>query len=147
MPRAPITASDSRLSGRFDCPEPSPQPAVRRRRFRLLRAAVIAAVWTSLALVVLLLWFARDLPRPDSALDAARRPSLTLRDDTGRVFASFGDVVGEPLRLNDLPPWVPEAAVAIEDRRFWHEPGIDPVGLARAALTDIVRRRIVQGGS
>ncbi len=120
---------------------------VRRRRFRLLRAAVIATIWTSLTLVVLLLWFARDLPRPDSALDAARRPSLTLRDDTGRVFASFGDVVGEPLYLSDLPPYVPEAVVAIEDRRFWHEPGIDPVGIARAALTDIVRLRIVQGGS
>jgi len=147
MPRGPITASDSRLTGRFAYPEPSPQPAVRRRRFRLLRTAVIAVIWGSFVLAVLLLWFARDLPRPDSALDAARRPSLTLRDDTGRVFASFGDVVGEPLRLNDLPPWVPEAAVAIEDRRFWHEPGIDPVGIARAALTDIVRLRIAQGGS
>jgi penicillin-binding protein 1A len=147
MPRAPVTASDSQLSGRFTYPEPSPQAVVRRRRFRLLRAAAIAAIWTSLALVVLLLWFARDLPRPDSALDAARRPSLTLRDGTGRVFASFGDVVGEPLRLSDLPPWVPEAAVAIEDRRFWYEPGIDPVGMARAALTDVVRMRIVQGGS
>jgi len=147
MPRAPFSASESRLTGRFAYPETSPQPVVRRRRFRLLRAAVIAAIWGSLVLAVLLLWFARDLPRPDSALDAARRPSLTLRDDTGRVFASFGDVVGEPLRLNDLPPWVPEAVVAIEDRRFWHEPGIDPVGIARAALTDIARLRIVQGGS
>ncbi len=147
MPRAPVTAPESRISGRFAYPEPSPPPVVRRRRFRLLRAAVIVTIWTSLALVVVLLWFARDLPRPDSALDAARRPSLTLRDDTGRVFASFGDVMGDPLHLTDLPPYVPEAVVAIEDRRFWHEPGIDPVGIARAALTDIVRLRIVQGGS
>ena len=147
MPRGPITASDSRPSGRLAYPEPSTQPVARRRRFRLLRSAVIAAIWGSLVLTVLLLWFARDLPRPNSPLDTARRPSLTLRDDSGRVFASFGDVVGEPLRLNDLPPWVPEAVVAIEDRRFWHEPGIDPVGIARAALTDIVRLRIVQGGS
>ena len=52
----------------------------------------------------MLLWFARDLPRPESALDAARRPSLTLEDRTGHVFATFGDVVGDPLRLTDLPP-------------------------------------------
>jgi penicillin-binding protein 1A len=120
---------------------------VRRRRFRLLSAAVIATIWGSLLLVVLLLWFARDLPRPESALDAARRPSLTLLDATGRVFARFGDVVGEPLHLADLPPYVPDAVVAIEDHRFWHEPGIDPVGIARAALTDITHLRIVQGGS
>ncbi len=101
----------------------------------------------TLALAAVLLWFARDLPRPDSALDAARRPSLTLDDSRGRVLATFGDVVGEPMRLADLPRYVPEAAVAIEDRRFWHEPGIDPIGMARAALTDIMRGRIAQGGS
>ena len=87
------------------------------------------ARWRSAAL---LLWFARDLPRPEAALDAVRRPSLTLEDRAGRVFATFGDVVGEPLRLADLPPYLPAAAVAVEDRRFWHHPGIDPIGLGRA---------------
>ena len=100
-----------------------------------------------LAAGVLLLWFARDLPRPEAALDASRRPSLTLEDRTGHVFASFGDVVGDPLRLSDMPAYLPAAAVAIEDRRFWHHPGIDLVGLARAALTDLVARHVVQGGS
>ncbi len=145
MPRAPLTAPDHRIRGR---PVPAARPpAPVRRRFRLLRLAVIAAIWGALALATLLLWFARDLPRPESALDAARRPSLTLQDSSGRIFASFGDVVGESLRLPDLPPFVPEAAVAIEDHRFWHEPGIDPVGIARAILTNITHGRIVQGGS
>ena len=62
-----------------------------RRRFRLLRWAVIATIWGTLALGLVLLWFARDLPRPESALDATRRPSLTLEDRSGHVFASFGD--------------------------------------------------------
>ncbi|HSU06648.1 MAG TPA: PBP1A family penicillin-binding protein [Acetobacteraceae bacterium] len=123
----------------------APVPA--RRRFRLLRLGVIAAIWGVLALAVVLLWFARDLPRPDSALDAARRPSLTLQDASGRIFASFGDVVGESMRLSDLPPFVPGAVVAIEDHRFWHEPGIDPVGIARALVTNVMHRRVVQGGS
>jgi penicillin-binding protein 1A len=94
-----------------------------------------------------LLWFARDLPRPESALDAARRPSLLLQDRSGRVFASFGDVVGEPLRLRDLPPALPAAVVAVEDRRFWRHPGIDPLGLARAAWVNLTSGRVVQGGS
>ncbi len=51
----------------------------------------------------MLLWFTWDLPRPEAALDAARRPSLTLEDRTGQVFATFGDVVGDPLRLSDMP--------------------------------------------
>ena len=109
--------------------------------------AIIAAVWGALALAVVLLWFARDLPRPDAALDAARRPSLALEDRTGRVFATFGDIVGEPLRLSDMPPYLPAAAVAVEDRRFWHHPGIDPIGLARAVWVNLTSGRLVQGGS
>ena len=83
-----------------------------------------------------MLWYARDLPRPDSALDAVRRPSLTLQDRSGRVIATYGDLVGEPLQLKDFcRPYLPAAAiVAVEDRRFWHHPGIDPVGLGRAAV-------------
>ena len=119
----------------------------RRRRFRLLRYAIIAAVWGALALAVMLLWFARDLPRPEAALDAARRPSLTLEDRSGHVFATFGDLVGEPLRLSDMPRYLPAAAVAVEDRRFWHHPGIDPIGLARAVWVNLTSGRVVQGGS
>ena len=122
-------------------------PKRRRRRWRLLRWGVIGAVWAGLALALVLLWFSRDLPRPEAALDAARRPSLMLQDRAGRPFASFGDVVGEPLRLADLPRWLPEAAVAVEDRRFWSHPGIDPIGLARAAWVNLRAGRLVQGGS
>ena len=100
-----------------------------------------------LALAVMLLWFARDLPRPEAALDAARRPSLALEDRSGRVFATFGDIVGEPLRLTDMPAYLPAAAVAVEDRRFWHHPGIDPIGLARAVWVNLTSGRVVQGGS
>ena len=127
---------------------PAPERSVRRRhRLRWLRWAVIAAIWGTLGAAALLLWFARDLPRPESALDAVRRPSLTLADTSGRIFASYGDIVGETVHLSDLPAYVPAAAVAIEDHRFWTEPGIDPIGIGRALVTDITRGRIVQGGS
>ncbi len=98
-------------------------------------------------MALLVLWFARDLPRPEAALDAVRRPSLALEDRNGHVFATFGDIVGEPLRIKDMPPYLPAAAVAIEDRRFWHHPGIDPVGLARAIWVNLSTGHLVQGGS
>ena len=145
MPRAPRLHPDQR---RPVARAPLRRAAApRRRRFRLLGWAVIAAVWGALSLALVLLWFARDLPRPDSALDAARRPSLALQDRSGRVFATFGDIVGEPLRLTDLPPWLPAAAVAVEDRRFWQHPGVDPIGLARAVWVNLSSGRVAQGGS
>jgi penicillin-binding protein 1A len=128
-------------------PPPAPVTTTRRPRFRLLRWTIIATIWSALALILVILWFARDLPRPESALDATRRPSLTMEDRSGHVFARFGDVVGEPLHLADMPPYLPEAIVAVEDRRFWHHPGIDPIGLARAAWTDLMAGQVVQGGS
>ncbi len=128
-----------------------PAPAVpsRKRRvfFRLLRWGFIASAWLTLAAAAMVLWYARDLPRPETALDAVRRPSLTLQDRSGHIVATFGDLVGEPLRLKEFSPVLPMAVVAVEDRRFWHHGGLDPIGLLRAAWVNITSGRVVQGGS
>jgi len=129
---------------------PAMAPGTRRPRWRwlrLLRFALMAAIWGALALAATILWLARDLPRPQAVLDAVRRPGLTLLDRGGHVIARFGDVVGEPLHLADLPPYLPEAAVAVEDRRFWKHPGFDFLGVARAAWADLRAGHVVQGGS
>ena len=132
----------------FAAPPVVPVRTWKRRAFYwLLRWGFFASVWLTLAVAVMVLWYARDLPRPESALDAARRPSLTLQDRSGHVIATFGDVVGEPLRLKDFAPALPAAVVAVEDRRFWHHFGLDPVGLLRAAFVNVTAGRVVQGGS
>jgi penicillin-binding protein 1A len=115
--------------------------------WRLLRWGLILGVWAVVACGLILLWFARDLPRPEDALDAVRRPSLVLQDDRGRTVATYGDLVGDPRRLSELPRVLPEAAVAIEDRRFWTHWGIDLRGMMRAAVVDLFRGHMAQGGS
>ncbi len=129
---------------------PRPASAAKRPpklRWRIARWALMMGIWAVLALCVVLIWFARDLPRPDTALDAARRPGLTLEDRNGHAFATFGDVVGDPLRLSDMPAWMPQAAVSIEDRRFWTHPGIDVLGVARAVVVNLRSGQLRQGGS
>jgi penicillin-binding protein 1A len=125
--------------------EPAPPPRV--WRWRMLRWAIMLAVWGSVTAALVVVWFARDLPRPEDALDAVRRPSLLLEDSAGHVTATYGDVVGDPLRLTDMPPYLPQAAVAIEDRRFWTHGGFDGWGMLRAATVDLVSGRLRQGGS
>jgi penicillin-binding protein 1A len=111
------------------------------------------SVWMSLALFATVLLLAWDLPRPDSALDAARRPSLTLEahgsgpGGVDHAFATYGDVVGDPLRVADLPAFLPAAVVAVEDRRFYAHGGLDPLGIARAIFVNLTRGRLLQGGS
>ena len=126
-----------------------PLEPLRRRRlgWQVFKWSVILAVWGSVTLGLALVWFAWDLPRPEAALDAARRPSLTLQDRSGHIYANFGDVVGDPLRLADMPPYLPAAAVAVEDRRFYDHGALDAIGIARAVWVDLTARRLVQGGS
>ncbi len=149
---APLPPERPAIEAEWYEAEPAPAPPLprrRRRRWRwvLLKWCFILSVWSVLAGGLALLWFAWDLPRPEAALDAARRPSLTLEDRSGAIFATYGDVVGEPLRLADLPRALPAAAVAVEDRRFWGHWGLDLVGIARAVLVNVRSGRLVQGGS
>ena len=126
---------------------PVAAPRRKRRAWCLLRLLIILAIWSACLGGLALLWFLRDLPRPDSALDAFRRPTLTLQDSSGATIATYGDIVGEPLRLKSLPKYLPDAAVAVEDRRFWVHGGLDPWGMLRALAVNLRAGHIVQGGS
>ena len=132
---------------RMPAPPPQAAPRGRRIRWRLVRIAIILGVWGLLLAAGTLAWFARDLPRPEDALDSVRRPSLVLQDRAGATIATYGDVVGEALRLPNLPRFLPDAAVSVEDRRFWTHGGLDFYGIARALVVDVLARRVVQGGS
>ena len=46
-----------------------------------------------------------------------------------------------------MSPYIPQAVIAIEDRRFRSHFGLDPLGLGRAVLTNLTSGRLVQGGS
>jgi penicillin-binding protein 1A len=132
-------------------PPPPAVPAIRLKRrhpgLSFLRRAIIATVWLGVFGAAILLWFLRDLPRPEDAQNAIRRPTLVLQDTRGATIATYGDVVGDALRLPDLPKYLPDAAVAVEDRRFWQHGGLDPWGLLRALFVDLRAGRVVQGGS
>jgi len=120
------------------------------RRGWLLRLAVwggSAAIWGGVALALLLGWYAYDLPDVGDLSPAARKPSVTLVAADGTLLASYGDLFGEAVTLADLPPYLPQAVMAVEDRRFYDHVGVDPWGLARAMLVNLRAGRIVQGGS
>ena len=148
MPRPQPLARPAQRPDRRDSRRPEPRRRPPRHPIaRLLRWAIYAAVWGSVAAGLVLLALAWDLPPPSTALRAVRRPSLTLADDRGTVFATVGDLVGAPMRLSQLPAYVPEAVVAVEDRRYWEHGALDPIGILRAMAVDLVHLRIVQGGS
>src|SRR6201999_4462404 len=75
------------------------------------------------------------------------QPSISYLDRSGAVVAVRGSQFTPPVDLDQLPPYVPAAFVAIEDRRFYHHFGFDPVGMARMVVVDLKAHRYAQGAS
>lgn len=82
------------------------------------------------------------------------QPVGTLLEDDCRLeperIAGFEGQTGAvlaPLDLEDAPPLLVKTLLAVEDRRFYKHPGIDPIGTARALVADVRHRGVGQGGS
>lgn len=130
------------------------QPAQKRpprRRGRLLWRltvwSLVLAIWAVVAGTAVLAFYAYDLPEIGEIEQMARRPNITVLSRDGTKLASFGDTYGEVMSVAVLPPHLPRAVIAIEDRRFYRHPGIDIWGLLRATVANLQAGRIVQGGS
>lgn len=125
--------------------------SARSRRSRLILGAakwsLLLAIWGGVALGAVVAWYAYDLPDIDNLDIPARKASITLTDADGREIATYGDIYGDPLRLADVPPYLVQAIVATEDRRFFEHFGFDPVALARAIVANLRAGRVRQGGS
>jgi len=114
---------------------------------KLLKWGTVICIWGVVIFSLAAAWYASDLPNVDQAFNASRKPTVTVLSANGEVLARTGDVYGQLVRLDQLPPSLTAAVLATEDRRFYSHFGIDIIGLARAMMANIRARRIVQGGS
>ncbi|MEO8927834.1 MAG: PBP1A family penicillin-binding protein [Caulobacteraceae bacterium] len=88
-----------------------------------------------------------DLPTVPALPPIVRVPQVTYVDRFGAVLGVRGGAYGPAVNLATLPPYVPAAFVAIEDRRFYEHAGFDALGIARAIVTDLGQGRASQGAS
>lgn len=112
-----------------------------------LKWLFVLGLWTALILGLTLAWFARELPDITEQMIFDRRPTITILANDGTVIDRYGDIKGETVNVKELPPYVAEAILATEDRRFYYHFGIDPFGILRAFGVNLVRGGFVQGGS
>src|ERR1700739_4393721 len=80
--------------------------------------SVVLGVWGLIFVVGFLAVFATDLPDTSKLYDVKRQPSITYLDRSGAVVAVRGTQESPPVDIDQLPPYVPAAFVAIEDRQF-----------------------------
>jgi penicillin-binding protein 1A len=114
---------------------------------RLFKWLFVLGLWGVLTVGVLLAWYARELPGLIENPRFERKASITVLANDGSVIGRYGDIKGESLAIQDMPKHLVDAILATEDRRFYSHFGIDPIGLTRAIIVNVMHKGTVQGGS
>ena len=128
----------------------SREPRGRRSPLRAaLYWAMVLGVWALIFVVAFFAVFSVDLPDTSKLYDVKRQPSVTYLDRSGAVMAVRGSQYAPPVDLDKLPPYVPKAFIAIEDRWFYWHFGFNPWGMARSALYNVTHhgQGPLRGGS
>src|ERR1700709_2049974 len=114
---------------------------------RLFYWTAVLGLWAAIAVVGLVIYVGGHLPPIQSLEIPKRPPTIQIVGLDGSTLASRGEMPGANVSLRDLPPYLPKAFIAIEDRRFYSHYGVDPIGILRAAVTNVLHRGVSQGGS
>ncbi|MEQ1941309.1 transglycosylase domain-containing protein [Mesorhizobium sp. VNQ89] len=132
----------------------APRGRSRRRRPGLIRVlgrltywAFVMAIWVGIAGAGVVLYYGAQMPAATTWSIPDRSPNIKIVSVDGRLLANRGMTGGESIGLHEMSPYIPQAVMAIEDRRFYSHFGIDPIGLARAMSTNLLQGRFSQGGS
>jgi len=125
---------------------PPPKPRLKRLRFLAILLAVLLLGLVSFVFGIFIS-VASDLPSLTRFSQLGEAKSSVLLDDIGRplgVLSQQNRVIVTP---SQIPPIVKEAVIAIEDKRFQTNSGVDMRGIARAFVQDIVHKGNIQGAS
>ncbi len=116
-----------------------------RRSWPYVLALLLA--WGIIGGGVFLSHWISELPDTRGLLAQGPSHDITILDVHGRQIARRGLTQGTMVDVSNLPSYVPNAFIAIEDRRFRDHFGLDPIGLARAAFENMIAGHVTQGGS
>ena len=118
---------------------------------RTVREAAVWSGWAAAAGVAAVVGFfffvTWGMPSTDDLWEANQGQSITYLDRNGHVILREGAQNAPPVDLTALPPYVAQAFIAIEDRRFYNHLGVDFGGMMRAGAENVRAGRVVQGGS
>jgi penicillin-binding protein 1A len=112
-----------------------------------LKWGLILAIWCAIGVGGIVAYYALQLPGGSQWRVPDRPPNIQILASAGELIGNRGDTGGEAVRLSELPSYVPNAVIAVEDRRFRSHFGIDPLGLTRAMAKNLFAHSVVEGGS
>ncbi|MCI0409935.1 MAG: transglycosylase domain-containing protein, partial [Acidobacteria bacterium] len=123
-----------------------PKPP-RRPSFRIVLIILILFALAVLTGSVTAYFLTSDIPEV-SRLEDWRPPVVSvLFAADGTPTYQFGGEKRILVDFNQIPPQFIQAIIATEDSRFYHHFGVDPLGISRALLRDLIHLRMKEGGS
>lgn len=128
--------------------EIQPRPGRRWRWWHFTLIGVAASIVLGSATAGGVIWyFSQDLPPLD--LLQNYQPSLVTRvySDDKQVIGQFFIERRLLTPIAEVPKTLTQAVIAVEDARFFEHPGLDYIGILRAAWTNVRRRGRVEGAS
>ncbi len=110
--------------------------------FRWIVGTVWAVAWRiglvgALALGAVVFYFYSQMPPLNDMLDARAKGSVTLLDRDDKVFAWRGETFGQDVTAQSVSPYLHDAVIATEDKRFYHHFGVSPRGIASAIAINL----------
>src|SRR6266566_559166 len=112
-----------------DCDDDDDAPPTKKKKRAWPYALALIAAWGFIFGAVFFSRFLSDLPDVSTLLVRSASHDITLLDVHGRLIARRGLTQGAMIDVKNLPDYVPNAFIAIEDRRFRDHLGLDPIGL------------------
>jgi len=115
----------------------------------LIKITLFFSLLGGIAFLGLLLYYSKDLPQPEKFTERRIAQPTKIYDRTGNalLYTIFGEEKREVVSLSEISPYLQQAVIAAEDKRFRNHIGIDPKRILKAILIDIQVGRRAQGAS
>ena len=114
---------------------------------RLLILAIICIILGVSTIFGFYLYVKPELPDVATLKDVELQTPMQVFSADGKLISQFGEKRRIPLALDDIPQQMINAVIATEDSRYFEHPGIDPIGIARAAFVVATSGSAKQGAS
>lgn len=88
-----------------------------------------------------------ELPDVATLRDVELQTPMQVFSQDGKLISQFGEKRRIPVTYDEIPRHLVEALIATEDSRFYEHPGIDPIGITRAAIVVAMSGSAKQGAS
>jgi len=99
------------------------------------------------SIIALYFYIKPDLPDVTALKTIQLQTPMKVFSQDGKLISQFGEKRRIPIAIDDVPPLMINAFLATEDNRFYTHPGIDPIGIVRAATVMIMTGERKQGAS